>query len=153
MLTPRATLVCVLLGLACRPSSADAPTAAPDAEVSGAEPSEEPADLTIPEDGSPPIVKPTAIRAQQIYSPDPSLEALAHTKAAMEGVPVETTIRYCIDTRGRAVDLEVKNPSGDPDVDEICRSTVETWRFKPFMIDEKPHMVCTHARFVLRFMR
>jgi protein TonB len=45
----------------------------------------------------------------------------------------------------------VKAFPGDPAVDEVIRSTIKTWRFRPFMVEGKAVKTCTSQVFRITF--
>jgi protein TonB len=94
-----------------------------------------------------------AVMAQAIYTPPPDKNRLAGTKAAMfDKRPGENETMFCIDTEGRTVDVRTtKKFPGDPKVDEICRETVKTWRFKSFKVDGRPVKTCSIQVFNISF--
>ena len=47
-------------------------------------------------------------------------------------------LRVLVKADGTAGDVEIKNSSSFPLLDESARSTVRTWRFKPATVDGKP---------------
>lgn len=93
------------------------------------------------------------VRAQAIYAPHPDQAKLAATKAAtFDHRPGANETAFCVDPQGRTVDVRtVKQFPGDPKIDEICRDTVKTWRFKPFLVAGKPTRTCSVQVFNLTF--
>lgn len=93
------------------------------------------------------------VRAQAIYAPHPDQNKLSATKAAtFDRRPGENETAFCVDPQGRAVDVRtVKKFPGDPKVDEICRDTIKTWRFKPFLVAGKPTRTCSVQVFNISF--
>ena len=66
--------------------------------------------------------------------------------------PGENETAFCVDPQGRTVDVRtVKKFPGDPKVDEICRDTIKTWRFKPFLVDGKATRTCSIQVFNITF--
>lgn len=94
-----------------------------------------------------------AVMAQAIYTPKPDQERLSGTRAAMfDKRPGENETSFCIDTDGRTVDVRTtKKFPGDPKVDEICRETVKTWRFKAFKVDGRAVKTCSVQVFNITF--
>ena len=87
-----------------------------------------------------------------LYTPDPQQKALSTTKAAtFDGRPCANETTFCVDARGRTSDVRTASRCYDPAVDEVCRDTVSTWRFKPFIVDGEATKVCTTVRFDLKF--
>ena len=103
-----------------------------------------------------PAVEPlSAVMARAVYTPDPDIDQLARTSTGLmrRGSGVNKT-GFCVDTNGKTVDVTThKRYPGDPAVDRICRDTVATWRFKPFLVGGKPTKVCSTVRFDIRFER
>jgi periplasmic protein TonB len=93
------------------------------------------------------------VRAQAIYAPHPDQGRLGATRAAtFDRRPGENETAFCVDEVGRTVDVRtVKKFPGDPKVDEICRDTIKTWRFKPFKVDGKPTRTCSVQVFNITF--
>lgn len=62
------------------------------------------------------------------------------------------TTAFCVDVNGRVTDVRTRErfPDG-PEVDEILRDAVKTWRYKPVLIDGQPREICTERRFVIVF--
>ncbi|NJK32726.1 MAG: hypothetical protein HC927_10135 [Deltaproteobacteria bacterium] len=98
--------------------------------------------------------KPLAsVMAQATYSPDPDAKLLQATKAArFDKRPGKNTTSFCIDTRGKVVDVKTKAKfPGDPQVDRIIADTVRKWRFTPFEVGGKPVKTCTERTFSISF--
>jgi len=93
------------------------------------------------------------VRAQAIYAPPPDQGQLGATRAAtFDRRPGENETAFCVDPTGRTVDVRtVKKFPNDPKVDEICRDTIKTWRFKPFLVDGKPTRTCSIQVFNISF--
>jgi len=93
-----------------------------------------------------------AVMAHSLYAPDPDPKALASTKAGMfDRRPCASRIRFCVDPRGRSVDVRSLGTCYDPKVNLICREAVKKWRFKPFVVAGEASSVCTEVSFDLRF--
>jgi periplasmic protein TonB len=95
----------------------------------------------------------SAVMAQAIYTPPPDQERLSATRAAMfDKRPGENETSFCIDVDGRTVDVRTTRKfPGDPKVDEICRETIKTWRFKSFKVDGRPVKTCSVQVFNIKF--
>ena len=95
----------------------------------------------------------SAVMAQAIYTPPPDKNRLAATKAAMfDKRPGANETSFCIDTEGRTVDVRTTRKfPGDPKIDEICRETVKSWRFKSFKVDGRPVKTCSIQVFNISF--
>ncbi|HEY0136930.1 MAG TPA: energy transducer TonB [Nannocystis sp.] len=93
------------------------------------------------------------VHAQAIYAPPPDQGKLGATKAAtFDRRPGENETAFCVDPTGRTTDVRtVKKFPNDPRVDEICRDTIKTWRFKPFLVDGKPTRTCSVQVFNISF--
>ena len=78
-----------------------------------------------------------------IYKPNPDGDALAATRAYQLGLSGESETRFCIDKKGLPIEVKtVKNFPGDPHVDRICREALQSWRFKPVLVDGRPIKLC-----------
>lgn len=93
------------------------------------------------------------VRAQGIYTPAPDQNKLGATKAGMfDRRPGENETAFCVDPDGRTTDVRTtKKFPGDAKVDEICRDTIKTWRFKPFLVDGRPTRTCSVQVFSISF--
>jgi periplasmic protein TonB len=94
-----------------------------------------------------------AVRAQAIYSPDPAERELAVTPTGRSSRKSgKSTVRFCIDVQGKVGKVQTKHAfGGDPEVDAVCRRTVARWRFRPFMVGNRPHVTCSEVTFEIRF--
>ena len=95
----------------------------------------------------------SSVRAQAIYAPHPDQARLGATRAATfdKRAGVNET-SFCVDPQGRTTEIRtVKQFPGDPKVDEICRDTIKTWRFKPFLVDGRPTRTCSVQVFNISF--
>jgi TonB family protein len=92
-----------------------------------------------------------AVREHAIFSPDPPRSELARTPAALARRDAPVTVGFCVDTSGRVDDVRVKIGSGDPEVDRICKKTVERWRFRAMVVDGAPRRTCTKVTFEIAF--
>jgi len=93
------------------------------------------------------------VRAQSVYTPNPDQDRLAATRAGMfDKRPGENETAFCVDAGGRTTEVRtVKAFPGDPAVDEVIRSTIKTWRFRPFMVEGKAIKTCTSQVFRITF--
>ncbi|PCC70807.1 protein TonB [Nannocystis exedens] len=93
------------------------------------------------------------VRAQAVYTPNPDQDRLAATRAGMfDKRPGENETSFCVDATGRTTEIRtVKAFPGDPAVDEVIRSTIKTWRFRPFMVEGKAVKTCTSQVFRITF--
>lgn len=94
-----------------------------------------------------------AVRAQAIYAPNPDQARLAATRAGMfDKRPGVNETSFCVDATGRTTQIRTVTPfPGDPAVDEVIRSTIKTWRFRPFMVEGKAIKTCTAQQFRITF--
>ncbi|MCB9569099.1 MAG: energy transducer TonB [Myxococcales bacterium] len=93
-----------------------------------------------------------AVMAQGIYTPDPDPKALTATTAGLfERRACTSKIAFCVQPQGRTLEVRTTGSCDDPEVDEICRRAVRSWRFRPFVVDGKATTVCTEVAFDLRF--
>lgn len=95
----------------------------------------------------------SAVKAQAIYTPDPSQSKLLATRTGMfNQVSGENETSFCIDAAGRTTEVRTVKPfPGDPGVDAVCRETVKTWRFKPFLVEGKAVKTCAVQVFRITF--
>lgn len=113
--------------------------------------------VAIPQGKKPTETRPPSpinvVRSQAIYAPGPDQNKLGATRAAMfDRRPGENETAFCVDPQGRTSDIRtVKKFPGDPRVDEICRDTIKTWRFKPFLVDGRPTKTCSVQVFNISF--
>jgi len=93
------------------------------------------------------------VMGQAIYSPDPDKKKLAATKAGMfDKRPGINKTAFCVNASGKTVEVRtVKKFPGDPKVDQICRETVQKWRFRPFLVGGKPVKTCSTVEFNIKF--
>lgn len=93
------------------------------------------------------------VRSQAIYTPDPSRDRLAATRAGMfDKRPGENETGFCVDIDGRTTDVKTIKPfPNDPAVDEVIRTTIKSWRFKPFKIEGRARKTCTSQVFRISF--
>lgn len=93
------------------------------------------------------------VRAQGVYTPNPDQQRLAATRAGMfDKRPGENETSFCVDATGRTTEIRtLKAFPGDPGVDEVIRSTIKTWRFRPFMVEGKAVKTCTSQVFRITF--
>ncbi len=107
---------------------------------------------TKPVDTRPPVPIST-VRSQAIYAPAPDKAKLAATKAGMFDRRAGTNeTAFCVGTDGRTVDVRTVKPfPNDPSVDQVCRDTIKTWRFKPFLVDGRPTRTCSIQEFRINF--
>lgn len=95
----------------------------------------------------------SVVRSQAVYTPNPEQARLAATRAGMfNKMPGENETGFCVDADGRTTEVRtIKAFPGDPAVDEVIRSTVKTWRFKPFLLQGKAVRTCTSQVFRISF--
>ena len=94
-----------------------------------------------------------AVMATSIFAPDPEKGRLARTATGRtHRRPGKTTVAFCIDGGGKTYDVRTRRGfPGDPEVDEICRSTVSRWRFSPQRVGGKARSTCTSVTFDIQF--
>ena len=94
-----------------------------------------------------------SVRANAIYDPNCDDKKLAGTKAAtFHKRPGSTKVAFCVNESGKVVDVRtIKKFPDDPKVDQICRETVQKWRYRPFMVGGKPQKTCTEVTFDIKF--
>ncbi len=82
------------------------------------------------------------------HASDPPPQLLARTLAAKDGEVVVVAIVFCVDYGDGTVSKTfLTQSSGDEELDEIVRSTVEAWRFTPAESSER----CSKIVFKLNF--
>ena len=96
-----------------------------------------------------------AVMAQSVFSPDPDQKRLSATKSGtFDKRPGDNKTSFCVNTLGKTVKVKTSKKfreGDDPKVDEICRQTVEKWRFKPFIVGGKPVEMCSTVTFKISF--
>ena len=143
-------VVFVLAVPGCRkpePASTTSPAPAPEAAPE-ADPAPEPEEAPPSEEREQPISK---VKANAIYAPDPPMDELAATTSAALKNPRSSTVSFCVDKSGVPVDVATSARSGDPKLDQICRKTVEAWRFSPSLLDGKAVKTCSQVEFKINF--
>jgi TonB family protein len=108
--------------------------------------------MTPPRPSKPETTAISALRAVALRDPDPDPRKLRATRAASTGRPGQSEVSFCIDAAGRVHEVRTtRRFPGDPEVDRICRETVEGWRFRPFLAGGKPHRTCSRVSFTIEF--
>jgi TonB family protein len=80
----------------------------------------------------------------KIYPPDTTVTAIKR-----DGVSrVVTTVKMCLSARGTVRQLDVLKSSGYPAYDALIRSTMRTWRYEPFTVNDEAVPVCTSITFI-----
>jgi protein TonB len=94
-----------------------------------------------------------AMRAQAIYSPDPAPAQLRLTPTGRSSRRTgQSTVAFCVGTGGKVTEVRTtRRFPADPEVDRICRQTVEKWRFRPFIVDGRPRRTCSDVTFSIQF--
>jgi hypothetical protein len=72
-------------------------------------------------------------------------------KKEMVNVGVETLVgafRYCVDVEGKVTDVAAIESTGIASYDARLVAGIKQWRYKPFLVDDKPVVACTAATFV-----
>lgn len=94
-----------------------------------------------------------AVMATSIFSPNPDQARLSRTATGRSHRrPGKTTVSFCIDGGGKTYDVRTSRRfPGDPEVDEICRSTVSKWRFSPQRVGGKARSTCSAVTFDIHF--
>jgi len=94
-----------------------------------------------------------AVKRNALYAPDCDSKKLSGTKAAtFDRRGGHTKISFCVSENGKVVDVKTTQRfPGDPDVDRICRETVEKWRFKPFQVAGRAVKTCSSVDFAIEF--
>ncbi len=86
------------------------------------------------------------VRKNLVYAPECDRAALRGTSPGRG----DTTVSFCVDANGKTRDVNTTGTSAnDAAIDEICRTTVKKWRFKPFSEDGVRVEVCTTVTFAL----
>ncbi len=93
-----------------------------------------------------------AVLAQGIFTPKPDQKRLGATKAGMfDRRPCTNKTFFCVDPRGKVVDVRTTGRCYDPQVNAICRDAVKHWRFKPFIVGGVAKRTCSTVHFDLEF--
>jgi protein TonB len=94
-----------------------------------------------------------AVMATSIFTPNPDQSRLSRTETGRSHRrPGKTTVAFCIDGGGKTYDVRTRRSfPGDPEVDEICRSTVSKWRFSPQRVGGKARSTCSSVTFDIHF--
>ena len=94
-----------------------------------------------------------AVMRNAIYAPQPNPKLLDSTKTAQTTRrPGSTKARFCVAKNGKTTAIRTaKKFHGDPEIDRICRDTVETWRFRPFMVADEVTPMCSTVTFDIAF--
>lgn len=92
------------------------------------------------------------VKRNALHAPDCDAKRLARTKAALfDHRGGHTKVSFCVDALGKTVDIRTTHAFGDAEVDRICRDTVQSWRFQPFLVDGKAIKTCSAVDFVIEF--
>jgi periplasmic protein TonB len=94
-----------------------------------------------------------AVMATSIFTPNPEQARLSRTVTGRtHRRPGKSTVAFCIDGSGKTYEVRTRRGfPGDPEVDEICRSTVSKWRFSPQRVGGKARSTCTSVTFDIHF--
>ncbi len=94
-----------------------------------------------------------AVMANAMYAPQLDAAALLETTTGQTTKrPGETKVGFCVGPDGKTKHIRTtKDFPGDPEVDEIARKTVETWRFRPFVVAGEVTVTCTTKVFRISF--
>lgn len=129
-------------------SSALSPAALPDA-VKAAAPA--PTTAPAPAAGGALEVPPSVLEANRVAG-EPTIVPDDLTKHAIGQAKVGRVValvKLCLDESGAVDQLAVVESSGFADYDQkLLRRIRETWRFKPYLVDDKPAPVCTQLTFI-----
>ena len=96
----------------------------------------------------------SVVKANAIFTPDPDQKALGRTKTGLmrPAGKSSTKVSFCVTPKGSVTDVETaKKYPGDSEIDRICREAVKRWRFRPLLVDGRPHKTCTTTTFVIEF--
>jgi hypothetical protein len=95
-------------------------------------------------------IDPSQLKAQQIAG-DTDVPASADTKACMGRYHLDVlkgTVRLCVDTGGAVTALMMTRPSDCEAYNQQLTDAVRGWRFRPYMVDNRPAAVCSAIEFV-----
>lgn len=94
-----------------------------------------------------------AVMARAIYSPDPDPRKLALTPTGRNrSQSGRTKVSFCIDAKGKTYDIRATQRfPGDVQIDQICRQTVQKWRFRAMKVGGQARSTCTTVTFDIRF--
>lgn len=104
--------------------------------------------MAVPRRSAPTALAPATRNAR------PDVEDLRKTRTARFNRHKGSNVTsYCVGTDGRTTHVQTRRGfPGDPEVDRICRETVEKWRFAPILDEHgRPIELCREAEFELDF--
>lgn len=94
------------------------------------------------------VLPPKIAREQLIYGPDPRRPP-AIVQLGLEQLVVA---KICVSTSGGVSRVSIIK-GADPAVDDIVVATVSTWRFRPFLLNDRPVPFCYIGNFSFRTQR
>jgi protein TonB len=104
-----------------------------------------------PEAPRPPrTVAPTTIEAQRVagqklIQPD---EATKLQMARDGRVRVQAVVKMCLSAQGDVIDTKLGQSSGYAEYDARIRDTMQSWKYRPYLVDNQPAPVCTQVTFI-----
>lgn len=91
------------------------------------------------------------VKANGMYTPDPSAASLAGTDAARARKPIAGTVAFCVGSEGKTTSVRIARSTSSREVDQVLVDTIRSWRFKPFLVDGKPATTCSQVVFKIAF--
>ena len=134
-----------------------------DSSGSTTEPLGEPTDAGVPlgrpsqpGDAGAPELPPTVVRSSvleaQRLTGDPHIEPDPDERSAL--APGKTAgsvaVKYCVDGTGKVSAVRILKSSGLPRYDQRIRRVIETWTYRPVVVEGQPAEVCTVTTFIYR---
>jgi hypothetical protein len=86
---------------------------------------------------------------EQWATPMPTRDELLELDAARPGARVQCDVHFCVNKKGRVVDVE--RIWGDEQLAELYIEHVKRWRFAPYEVDSRKTRVCTSRQLLVRF--
>jgi hypothetical protein len=130
-------IACVWIGVGCK--------AAPPSETPPPSSGKVASDSSAPRVVAPSTLEALRVSGQKEVTPDAEeLKSLSDRGLSK----LITTYKICVDTAGRIAATAMLRPSGIASYDVKVRAALQTWNFRPFLVDSVASSVCTSATFV-----
>jgi TonB family protein len=103
-----------------------------------------------PPPAPPQNVAPTVLEGQRIVG-DKHIQPDDVTKVEIARSGKEKIVasfKLCVDARGAVTTVNLLKSSGFPAYDRKLQAGIKAWRYKPYLIDDKPAPVCTAVTFI-----
>jgi protein TonB len=98
----------------------------------------------------PAMVAPTTVEARRVaghklIQPDHGTKL----QMARDGRQrVQAVVKMCLSARGEVVDATPVQSSGYPEYDALIVTTMQAWKYQPYLVDNQPAPVCTQVTFI-----